>query len=154
MIKPNCGSFFTCWYHSSGGSWDRSSGSIIDRDCVKNKSFVRFSRKLLQQYRGRQTHTRHATTRLCALSWSVFNPYTLAHRLFTHPPLLLSQSRPRISREVRTTITAVAWTSNRNQKFSRLLDTIPATALTPMFVQSAPSSRCQDEGAAIHELSM
>jgi len=42
----------------------------------------------------------------------------------THPPLLLGQSRTRISREVQTMITVVAWPINRNRKFSRLPHTI------------------------------
>lgn len=47
-------SLFTCWYHSSGDRKVKSSGSIIDRNCVNKKSFVRFSRTLLQQWKGTQ----------------------------------------------------------------------------------------------------
>jgi hypothetical protein len=77
-------SLFTCWYHSSGDRKVKSSGSIIDRDCVANQSFVRFSRAPLQQPDAR-----------LAPDWARYHGPDLTHRRLARrlPPTHLSLLR-------------------------------------------------------------
>jgi hypothetical protein len=135
---------FTCWYHSSGGRWDRSSGSIIDRDCVISRSFVFRGNCCSSKEAGR--HTLVTPQPNCARYHGPYLTRTLWHIAYSPPT---SASQP---------VANPYFTQRTNRDYSRRrLDvqpqpeilaaptytflvpptiTIPGTALEPAVVQS------------------